>query len=58
MNPPHLKWTKAEKEKKSDFKIGKNWKQLDPFGTTPRPCDRLSSVLLKHSLTQNSSPQV
>ena len=25
---------------------------------TPRSCDRLSSVLLKHSLTQNSSPQV
>ena len=25
---------------------------------TPRPFDRLSSVLLKHSLTQNSSPQV
>ena len=25
---------------------------------TPRPCYRLSSVLLKHSLTKNSSPQV
>ena len=28
------------------------------YWSTPRPCDRLSSVLLKHSLTQNSSPQV